>query len=229
MRSRLGFVLVMLLAAPLSFADKYQERLEQSATVLEEVLGMPETLPQELLDKAECVVVLPSVKKFAFGLGGSYGAGAMVCRSGKDFRGPWGPPAMYRLDGGNIGFQLGGQATDFILLIMNPKGANALLKSKVKLGADASAAAGPKGRATGAATDATMHAEILTYSRSRGLFAGVSLEGASLRPDNDASEKIYRREVSARDIVLGSGVAVPAAGRPLVNLLQKTSPKNLSE
>lgn len=229
MRSRLGFVLVMLFAAPLSFADKYQERLEQSATVLEEVLGMPETLPQELLDKAECVVVLPSVKKFAFGLGGSYGAGAMVCRSGKDFRGPWGPPAMYRLDGGNIGFQLGGQATDFILLIMNPKGANALLKSKVKLGADASAAAGPKGRATGAATDATMHAEILTYSRSRGLFAGVSLEGSSLRPDNDASEKIYRREVSARDIVLGSGVAVPAAGRPLVHLLQKTSPKNLSE
>jgi lipid-binding SYLF domain-containing protein len=229
MGSRLGFVLVMLLATPLSFADKYQERLEQSATVLEEVLGMPETLPQELLDKAECVVVLPSVKKFAFGLGGSYGAGAMVCRSGKDFRGPWGPPAMYRLDGGNIGFQLGGQATDFILLIMNPKGANALLKSKVKLGADASAAAGPKGRATGAATDATMHAEILTYSRSRGLFAGVSLEGSSLRPDDDASEIIYRREVSARDIVLGSGVAVPAAGRSLVHLLQKTSPKNLSQ
>jgi lipid-binding SYLF domain-containing protein len=210
-------------------ADKFEERLRNSGTVMREVLDMPDSIPLDLLHKAECVLVMPSVKKFALGIGGSYGAGAMVCRSGKEFGGPWGPPSMYRLDAGNIGFQIGGQATDFILLVMNPKGANALLKSKVKLGADASAAAGPKGRATGAATDATMHAEILTYSRSRGLFAGVSLEGASLRPDNDANEEIYGFEVSARDIVLGSKVGAPAAANKLIHLLQKASPKNLSD
>ena len=153
----------------------------------------------------------------------------MVCRSGDDFLGPWGPPALYRLDGGNIGFQIGGQATDFIFLVMNSRGANALLKSKVKLGADASAAAGPKGRATGAATDASMHAEILTYSRARGLFAGVSLEGASLRPDDDANQEVYGLEISVRDIVLASKVAAPGAANKLVALLQEASPKNLSE
>jgi lipid-binding SYLF domain-containing protein len=190
---------------------------------------MPESIPRDLLDKAECVLVMPSVKKFALGIGGSYGAGAMVCRSGNEFHGPWGPPALYRLDGANIGFQIGGQATDFILLVMNNKGANALLASKVKLGADASAAAGPKGRSTGAATDASMRAEILTYSRSQGLFAGVSLEGASLRPDNDANKDIYAREISARDIVLGSQVASPAAANKLIATLQSASPKNLSD
>ena len=229
MRSHIVFAGIVLWTSAAFSADKLDERLRNSGTVMKEILDMPDSIPLDLLHKAECVVVMPSVKKLAFGIGGSYGAGAMVCRSGKEFTGPWGPPSMCRLDGGNIGFQIGGQATDFILLIMNPKGADALLKSKVKLGADASAAAGPKGRATGAATDATMHAEILTYSRNRGLFAGVSLEGSSLRPDNDANEKIYGYEISARDIVLGSKVATPAAASKLVRLLQEASPKNLSD
>lgn len=221
--------LFALLAASAFPADKFQERLQECGTVMEEILGMPDSIPTDLLHKAECVLVMPSVKKFALGIGGSYGAGAMVCRSGDDFLGPWGPPALYRLDGGNIGFQIGGQATDFIFLVMNSRGANALLKSKVKLGADASAAAGPKGRATGAATDASMHAEILTYSRARGLFAGVSLEGASLRPDDDANQEVYGLEISVRDIVLASKVAAPGAANKLVALLQEASPKNLSE
>ncbi len=229
MRSHMVFAAIVLWASAVFSADKFEERLRNSGTVLKEVLDIPDSIPWDLLHKAECVVVMPSVKKFAFGIGGSYGAGAMVCRSGKEFTGPWGPPSMYRLDGGNIGFQIGGQATDFIFLIMNPKGANALLKSKVKLGADASAAAGPKGRAAGAATDATMHAEILTYSRNRGLFVGVSLEGSSLRPDNEANEKIYGYQISAHDIVLGSKVATPAAASKLVRLLQEASPKNLSD
>ena len=170
---------------------------------------------------------MPSVKKFAVGIGGSYGKGAMVCRSGSGFDGPWGAPAMYRLAGGNIGFQLGGQATDFIFLVMNPKGVRSLLKSKVKLGVDASAAAGPKGRTTGASTDATMSAEILTYSRARGLFAGVAIEGSTLRPDTGANEKIYRRKITAKEIVLKEKV-VPVEGQELVELLQRASPENLS-
>ncbi len=223
-------ILCMLLASSNAFADSEKEnrRLEQGATVLEEILGMPDALPMELLHKAECVVVLPSVKKFALGIGGKYGRGTMVCRRGHDFHGPWGAPAMMALEGGNIGFQIGGQATDFLLLVMNEKGANSVLKSKVKLGVDASAAAGPKGRTTEASTDAYMTAEILSYSRSRGLFAGVSLDGSTLRPDNGANEKVYGREIEARDIVMKGTVSVPASGQRLVNKLQKASPKNLS-
>jgi lipid-binding SYLF domain-containing protein len=211
-----------------SAAGKEDERLRESATVIREILDIPDGIPQELLDKSECVIVLPSVKKFAFGIGGSYGKGAMVCRTGRDFDGSWGAPAMYRLEGGNIGFQLGGQATDFLLLVMNPKGVDSLLKSKVKLGADASAAAGPKGRAAGASTDATMRAEILTYSRSRGLFAGVSLEGSTLRPDDGASRSLYRRELTAREILREGKVSIPDAGEELAALLQRASPENLS-
>ena len=223
-------ILCMLLASSYAFAGgkKENQRLEQAATVLEEILGMPDALPAGLLRKAECVVVLPSVKTFALGMGGKYGRGAMVCRQGNDFQGPWGPPSMMALDGGNIGFQIGGQATDFLLLVMNEKGANSVLKSKVKLGADASAAAGPKGRTTEASTDAYMTAEILSYSRSRGLFAGVSLDGSTLRPDNGANEKVYGRGIEARDIVMKGTVSVPASGQRLVNKLQKASPKNLS-
>lgn len=222
-------VLIMLLAAPLlQAASKEEKRLRKCAEVMEEILNIPDALPQELLDKAECVAVIPSVKKFALGFGGSYGRGAMVCRTGKNFTGPWGAPAMNRLEGGNIGFQLGGQATDFVLLVMNPKGVNSLLRSKVKLGADAAAVAGPKGRTAVAATDAYMRAEILSYSRSRGLFAGVSVEGSTLRQDNKANEKIYGHKIEAREIVRG-GVAVPAAGSRLVALLQKASPSNQSE
>ncbi len=217
-----------LVSMALVLASKEEDRVEGSATVVKEILDIPDGIPQELLDKAECIVVLPSVKKIAIGIGGSYGRGVLVCRSGEDFKGSWGPPALYRLEGGNIGLQLGGQATDFLFLVMNRKGVDSLLKSKVKLGADASAAAGPKGRAAGAATDAAMRAEILTYSRSRGLFAGLSLEGSTLRADNGGNENLYGRELSASDIVRKGKVGVPASARALAAALDRASPENLS-
>jgi SH3 domain-containing YSC84-like protein 1 len=195
--------LVALLLAcvflPAAFADnqKEQERVKDSGDVLKEILNIPDDIPQDLLDKAECLLILPSVKKGAFGIGGSYGRGVMICRSGEHYTGLWGPPAMYALEGVNIGFQLGGEATDFILLVMNPKGARSLLSSKVKLGGDASAAAGPKGRSAEAATDVVMNAEILSYSRAKGLFAGISLEGSTLRSDGGANEKLYGQKLSA--------------------------------
>jgi lipid-binding SYLF domain-containing protein len=206
-----------------------QKRLQNAGKVIKEILDIPDDIPQDLLDKAECVIVYPSVLKVAFGLSASYGRGAMTCRTGDHFKGPWGAPTMMRLEGGGIGFQLGGQATDFVLLVMNAKGANAILSSKVKLGADAAAAAGPKGRDTQAATDVSMRAEILTYSRSRGLFAGVSLEGSTLRPDNGANTTIYGHKVAAKDIVLKGAVGTPAAGSLLVSTLQKHSPVNKSD
>ncbi len=209
-------------------SEKESDRLQNAATVLKEIFGMPEGIPQDLLDRAECVIVFPSVIKVAVGIGGSYGRGAIVCRGGDTYDGPWGAPAMFALEGGSIGFQLGGQATDFILLVMNDRGAQSVLGSKVKLGADASAAAGPKGRTVGASTDIVMQAEMLTYSRSRGLFAGVSLEGSTLRSDGDANEKLYGKKVGAREIVRGGTVQVPASARPLVELLNTRSPKNLS-
>lgn len=208
--------------------EKEQERLQQAGTVLQEILDIPDAIPPDLLNKAECVVVIPSTLKFAIGLGGSYGRGAMSCRTGANFTGSWSAPAMYALEGANIGFQLGGQATDFVLLVMNAHGVESLLKSKVKLGADASAAAGPKGRDAAAATDAFMRAEILTYSRSRGLFAGISLEGSTLRQDNSANQKIYGRKITAKEIVRG-GAGMPAAGSAMVSTLNHHSPKNLSE
>lgn len=229
MRKVLAIVFLLFLPVlPVLSKNKDNKRLENAGEVLSEILGMPDSIPKKLLDKAECVLVFPSVKKVAFIFGGSYGRGAMVCRTGKNFTGPWGAPAMYRLEGASIGFQIGGSATDFVILIMNPKGARAVIKSKTKLGADASVAAGPKGRTVEAATDATMRAEILTYSRSRGLFAGISLKGSSLRQDKGANKKVYGRKIEAKDILLGSGTAVPAAGRRLVNLLRKYSARNLS-
>jgi lipid-binding SYLF domain-containing protein len=227
-RYMIVMLLGLILAAPVLLAadTEEQERLANSAEAMEEILKIPDGLPKQLLNKAECVVVMPSVKKFAIGLGGSYGRGALVCRTGNDFTGPWGAPAMYRLEGASIGFQLGGQATDFLLLVMNPKGIESLLRSKVKLGADATVAGGPKGRAAMVATDAYMRAEILTYSRSRGLFAGVSLEGSTLRQDNKANERLYGREIPAREIVKGGN---GAGGQRLVSVLQKASPKNESE
>jgi len=206
-----------------------QKRLEECGVVMQEVLNVPDNIPQELLEKAECVIVIPSVKKLAFGVGASYGRGAMVCRQGEKFRGPWGAPAMYALEGGSIGFQIGGEATDLILLVMNDRGMDSILSSKVKLGADASVAAGPKGRDASADTDAWMRAEILSYSRSRGLFAGISLEGSSLRPDDDASADVYGHAIKAKDIVRSEKMGVPATGRHLVNALQKSAPRNESE
>jgi lipid-binding SYLF domain-containing protein len=217
---------VLFAVAPLG-AQKELDRLQNSATVLKEILGIPDDIPKDLLDRAECVIVVPSVKKVAIGVGGSYGRGVMLCRGGTTFEGPWGPPTMIALEGGSIGFQLGGQATDYVLLVTNDRGADAVLTSKVKLGADASAAAGPKGRTAGASTDATMRAEILTYSRARGLFAGVSLEGSTLRPDGDANAAVYGRKIDAKEIVRGA-VSVPQGAEPLVDILNQRSPKNLS-
>src|SRR5258708_20664784 len=205
------------------------DRLRHAGEVLMEIINIPDNIPKTVLDKSECVIVIPSVKKLAVGIGANYGRGAMTCRGGKSFTGAWGPPAMVALEGGNIGFQLGGHATDFVLLVVNPKGIDSILRSKVKLGADASAAAGPKGRDAQAATDATMHAEILTYSRSRGLFAGISRDGSTLRPDNSASEKVYGHKVSAREIVLEHKVSTPPAGQLLISTLQKASPTNKSD
>ncbi len=230
--SRLSFfaVSLILVVSPVSADTKDQEeRLDNCSNVLKEILNIPDGLPQGLLDKAECLIAFPSVKKFALGFGVSYGKGAMVCRTGEDFKGPWGPPAMYRLEGASIGFQLGGSATDFVLLVMNENGADSLLISKVKLGADAIAASGPKGRASEAATDAYMGAEILSYSRSKGLFAGVSLKGSTLRQDSGANEDLYGQKISAREIVLEQKVSVPSAGQSLVDLLQEKSPENLSQ
>ncbi len=222
-------MVVSLVGLPALAQKKEQERLEQCATVLKEVLNIPEGVPPDLLNKAECVIILPSVKKFAIGIGGSVGRGAIVCRGGDNFTGAWGAPAMFALEGANIGLQLGGQATDFILLVMNKKGADSVMSSKVKLGGDAAVAAGPKGRDAGAQTDVVMKAEILTYSRAKGLFAGISLEGSTLRSDGNANKKIYGRELSAREIVREGKVAKPAAGQALVSLLNQKSPKNLSE
>jgi lipid-binding SYLF domain-containing protein len=215
-------------SVPVFAQKKEQERLHQSAVVMKEILDIPEGIPKNILDKAECVIVFPSVLKFAIGIGGSYGRGAITCRTGKSHTGPWSAPAMYALEGGNIGIQLGGQATDFVLLVMNDKGADSVLSSKVKLGADAAAAAGPKGRDASAATDIVLRAEILSYSRSRGLFAGVSLEGSTLRSDGGANKNLYGKSLSARDIVQGGKVGMPAAGRELINVLSRKSPKRAS-
>jgi SH3 domain-containing YSC84-like protein 1 len=230
-------LIVCLLTVLMSFSasafaagsEHEQERVKDAGEVLKEILNIPDDIPQDLLDKAECIVVLPSVKKGAFGIGGSYGRGVMICRGGQHYTGKWGAPALYALEGISIGFQLGGQATDFVLLVMNPKGATSLLTSKVKLGADASAAAGPKGRTAEGATDIVMNAEILSYSRNKGLFAGVSLEGSTLRSDGSANEKLYGRRLTAKEIIRGGKVGIPGSAQQLVSLLDKKSPTNKSD
>ena len=232
MKKFLVCFIAILLSGVTAFAandEREEDRVKDSGLVLKEILGIPDDIPRDLLDKAECLVILPSVKKGAFGIGGSYGRGVMICRSGEHYKGKWGAPALYALEGVSIGFQLGGQATDFVLLVMNPKGAKSLLYSKVKLGADASAAAGPKGRTAEGATDIVMSAEILSYSRNKGLFAGVSLEGSTLRSDGSANEKLYGRKLTAKEIIRGGKVGVPASARELVALLDKKSPVNKSD
>jgi lipid-binding SYLF domain-containing protein len=228
-KSILVFCLGLVATAALYAANKEQKRLENSGVVMQEIMNTPENIPQEVLEKADCVIVFPSVLKAAFVVGGSYGRGAMVCRTGEHFRGPWGAPAMYALEGGSIGFQIGGQATDLVLLVMNERGASSILSSKVKLGADASVAAGPVGRDASADTDAYLRSEVLSYSRSRGLFAGISLEGSTLRPDDDATADVYGRRLTAREIVLGGRISVPMSGRHLVAVLQKSTPRNESK
>ena len=221
--------MIMMVATGVAQDKKEEERLGQAATVLKEILAIPEGIPQDLLDKSECVLVFPSVVKAAIGIGGSYGRGTMTCRSGRDYTGPWTAPAMYALEGASIGLQLGGAATDFVLLVMNDKGAKSVLSSNVKLGAGATAAAGPKGRTAEAATDIVMKAEILSYSRSRGVFAGVSLEGSTLRSDGGANRNLYGKELNGEQIIARSAVKTPAAGHALIDILNKRSPKNLSQ
>ena len=225
-----GLIVVLILSIAV-FADdeREEDRVRDAGVVIKEILNIPDNIPQDLLDKAECVIVLPSVKKGAFGIGGSYGRGVMICRSGEHYRGPWGAPAMYALEGVSIGFQLGGQATDLVLLVMNPKGAESLLYSKVKLGADASAAAGPKGRTVEGATDIVMNAEILSYSRNKGLFAGISLEGSTLRSDGGANENLYGKKLTAKEIIRQGKVGIPACAHELVSLLNTKSPENRSD
>jgi lipid-binding SYLF domain-containing protein len=222
---------LILLAATPAWSDdksKDQDRLKNCGTVLKEILDIPDDVPRDLLDKADCVVIFPSVLKAAFLVGGSYGRGAMTCRRGKNFSGSWGAPTMMALEGGSFGLQLGGEATDFVLLVMNDRGANGILSSKVKLGGDASAAAGPKGREASAETDVTLRAEILSYSRARGLFAGISLEGSTIRPDNDANERIYGRKIPAKEIALSGTTRVPLSARQLISTLNAKTPKHKS-
>lgn len=231
MKKWIALLLIALLSTA-SFAaeDEHEEdRVKDAGEVLKEILNIPDDIPQDLLDKAECVIILPSVKKAAFGIGASYGRGVMICRSGQHYKGKWGAPALYALEGASIGFQLGAQATDFVLLVMNPKGAESLLYSKVKLGADASAAAGPKGRTAEGATDVVMQAEILSYSRNKGLFAGVSLEGSTLRSDGSANEKLYGKKLTAKEIIREGKVGIPACAHELVSLLDRKSPVNKSD
>jgi SH3 domain-containing YSC84-like protein 1 len=224
---------ILLAIAPL-FAEvasasdqtKDDDRLRNCGMVLKEILDVPDNIPQDLLDKADCVVVFPSVLKAAFIVGGSYGRGAMSCRKGENFRGPWGAPTMMALEGGSLGFQIGGQATDFVLLVMNESGARGILASKVKLGGDASVAAGPVGRDSSAETDASMRSEILSYSRARGLFAGVSLEGSTIRPDNGDNQRVYGKKIPAREIVLSGTVRVPLAAQQLIATLDAKTPKH---
>jgi len=229
MKKIFSLMAVMVLAGLPAFAQKDENnRIKNAGEVVTEILNIPDNIPQDLLDKAECVIVLPSVLKFAIGFGGSYGRGVMTCRSGEEFSGPWSAPSMMALEGGSFGFQLGGQATDFVLLVMNQRGASSILTSQVKLGADVAAAAGPKGRDAAASTDVTLRAEILSYSRSRGLFAGVSLEGSTLRPDNDGNERLYGKGVTAKEIVIHSAIQAPASAKLLLATLDRKSPRNTS-
>jgi lipid-binding SYLF domain-containing protein len=221
--------LLGMMVMPVFGQEKEADRVKAAGTVISEIMNVPDDIPQSVIDKADCVVVLPSVLKAAFVVGASYGRGVMTCRSGMHFRGPWSAPTMMALEGASFGLQLGGQATDFVLLLMSPTSAANILKSKVKIGGDASAAAGPVGRNASAETDVTLRAEILSYSRARGLFAGVSLAGSTLRPDNDANKNLYGKDVTAASIVFDKSVPAPPAAAQLLATLNKKSPRNLSK
>lgn len=231
-----ALLIATLVAAPVMFSPtvraddttKDEDRIRNAGQVVKEIMNIPDNIPQSLIDKADCVIVFPSVLKAAFIVGASYGRGIMTCRRGDEFNGPWSAPSMMALEGASFGFQAGGQATDFVLLVMNDQGANGILSSKVKIGGDASAAIGPVGRNAAADTDVTLRAQILTYSRARGLFAGVSLAGSTVRPDNDANERIYGKKLSAKDIVLHNAVPPPPTSKLLLSTLRKHSPKHSS-
>ena len=229
MKPLLGISLAFALALPALAQDKESDRVESAGKVMQEILAAPDSIPKSILDKAECVVILPSVLKLSFGLGSSYGRGVMTCRSGKSFHGSWSAPAMMALEGVSAGLQFGGNSTDFVLLLMSQRSATSILTSKVKLGGNATAAAGPVGRTTSAESDVTMSAEILSYSRARGLFAGISLAGSTLRPDNGANKKLYGKDVTAKAIVFHNAVPVPDSAKGLHDTLEKASPENESK
>ena len=230
-KSWLCLAVCVFLLTPLMAVDKgqvEQDRLKASYEVMKEILATPDKgIPRDLLNKAECVIVVPSMKKAAFIVGASYGRGAMSCRSGETFRGPWSAPAMFALEGASFGFQAGGLATDYVILMMNEKGAKSVMSSKVKLGGDASVAAGPVGRTTSAETDVVMNAEMLSWSRAKGVFAGVSLAGSTIRSDDDANKNLYGKELNAKQVILEHRVTTPRAGQPFISLLNRTSPKHL--
>ena len=226
MKTLYVLALIAALAIPAHAQSNEQDRVENAGNVIKEIMDIPDDIPQNVIDKADCVVVLPSVLKAAFIVGASYGRGVMTCRSGDNMRGPWGAPTMMALEGGSFGLQLGGQATDFVLLLMSERSASSILSSKVKLGGDASAAAGPVGRNASAETDVTFRAEILTYSRARGLFAGISLTGSTLRPDNNANESLYGKKLDAKDIVMKGVVPPPPSAQLLLQTLNQHSPKH---
>ena len=233
MRKRLSVLIMMALFAAVAFGRSEdqkeekgggteQDRVKESGEVLKEILNTPDKgIPKSVLDGAKCVIILPSVKKVAIGIGGSYGRGVMSCRTGADYKGAWSAPIMMASSGGSIGFQIGGQATDFVIIVMNDGGAKSLLNNKVKLGADASVAAGPVGRTAEASTNATMQAQMLSYSRSQGVFGGVSLSGSTLRPDGGANENLYGHKVKAEEIIAGK-VPMPPAAQQLIEDLQKS-------
>ena len=226
MKRCLFLTMCFCLGLPIVAQEKEDHRLQESHDVLREVLQAPDKgIPHDLLDKAKCVIVVPSMKKGAFIVGASYGRGVMVCRSGEDFAGNWSAPAMFALEGGSFGFQAGGQATDYVILVMNEKGAKSVMSSKVKLGGEASIAAGPVGRTSSAETDAAMNAEMLSWSRSKGLFGGVSLEGSTIRSDDEANKKLYGKDVNAKQIIVERDVKSPAAAQSLEQLLTSTSPR----
>ncbi len=231
MKNRTLLVVLMLACAlPVLAEDKEEkvdDRIHEAANVMKEILNMPDGIPKDLLNKADCLVIYPSVKKAAFIVGGSYGRGLITCRRGRDFSHSWSAPAMFALEGGSFGFQIGAEATDFVLLVMNESGARSVMSSKVKLGGDASIAAGPVGRAASAETDIVLNAEILSYSRSKGVFAGVSLEGSTVRSDDGANKALYGRDISAKEIVREGKVPPPASARRLLEILNTASPHHV--
>jgi SH3 domain-containing YSC84-like protein 1 len=219
---KLFLAVLFLTLSTAAFAEESQ--LQKATNIVHEIMGTPDRgIPDELLEKSVCVGIVPSEFKIAFGLGGTYGRGVLVCRKGGN--GAWDAPSMFTLGAASIGFQIGGKATDVVFLVMNPEGMKKLVQDSVKLGAELSAAAGPVGRSAEGATDAQLHAEILSYSRTRGLFAGASLDGAVLKQDNDDNEKLYGRKVSAKEILIDGTVRTPLAAQALDNALTKYSPK----
>lgn len=231
MKNRMLTVILMLACVlPVVAEDKEEkvdDRINAAANVFKEILNMPDGIPKNLLDKADCVIIYPSVKKAAFVVGGSYGRGLITCRKGQDFSRSWSAPAMFALEGGSFGFQIGAEATDFVLLVMNESGARSVLSSKVKLGGDASVAAGPVGRSASAETDIVMNAEILSYSRAKGVFAGVSLEGSTVRADDGANKALYGKELTAKEIVREKEVPAPPAATRLLTILKEASPNHV--